>query len=249
MIGTLCIIGFPFTSGFFSKDLILEVMLYKNSTISFIAYLMLLFGALVTTIYSLRLLFLVFFNEHRGKDLQNIREQSKVITVPLIILSVLSILSGYLIKTFVELPIFMYQAEDIYYDDMITFIKHGIFSPASLALIIGFYIAKKLYKDELKAKFLDNNLLNNIVLVIKSKYKFDEFFIYTSKLLKNFSTYVSQKLDLGLIDSSIVNGLPKKINSVSGILKNMSSGYLYHYAFSIVFSLVIIFGIILMRVL
>ena len=87
------------------------------------------------------------------------------------------------------------------------------------------------------------------MLVIKSKYKFDEFFIYTSKLLKNSSKYVSQKLDLGLIDSSIVNGLPKKINSVSGILKNMSSGYLYHYAFSIVFSLVIIFGIILMRVL
>ncbi len=249
LIGTLCIIGFPFTSGFFSKDLILEVMLYKNSTISFIAYLMLLLGALVTTIYSLRLLFLVFFNEYRGEDLQNIREQSKVITIPLIMLSVLSILSGYLIKTFVELPIFMYQAEDIYYDDMITFIKHGIFSPASLALIIGFYIAKKLYKDELKVKFLDNNLLNNIVLVIKSKYKFDEFFIYTSKLLKNSSKYVSQKLDLGLIDSSIVNGLPKKINSVSGILKNMSSGYLYHYAFSIVFSLVIIFGIILMRVL
>ena len=249
LIGTLCIIGFPFTSGFFSKDLILEVMLYKNSTISFIAYLMLLLGALVTTIYSLRLLFLVFFNEYRGEDLHNIKEQSKVITIPLIMLSVLSILSGYLIKTFVELPIFMYQAEDIYYDDMITFIKHGIFSPASLALIIGFYIAKKLYKDELKVKFLDNNLLNNIVLVIKSKYKFDEFFIYTSKLLKNSSKYVSQKLDLGLIDSSIVNGLPKKINSVSGILKNMSSGYLYHYAFSIVFSLVIIFGIILMRVL
>ncbi len=249
LIGTLCIIGFPFTSGFFSKDLILEVMLYKNSTISFIAYLMLLLGALVTTIYSLRLLFLVFFNEYRGEDLHNIKEQSKVITIPLIMLSVLSILSGYLIKTFVELPIFMYQAEDIYYDDMITFIKHGIFSPASLALIIGFYIAKKLYKDELKVKFLDNNLLNNIVHVIKSKYKFDEFFIYTSKLLKNSSKYVSQKLDLGLIDSSIVNGLPKKINSVSGILKNMSSGYLYHYAFSIVFSLVIIFGIILMRVL
>ena len=49
MIGTLCIIGFPLTSGFFSKDLILEVMLYDNETLSFIAYIMLLIGALVTT--------------------------------------------------------------------------------------------------------------------------------------------------------------------------------------------------------
>ena len=249
LIGTLCIIGFPFTSGFFSKDLILEVMLYKNNTISFIAYLMLLFGALVTTIYSLRLLFFVFYNEYRGNDLHNIKEQSKIITFPLIILSILSILSGYLIKVFVELPIFMYQAEVNYYDDMISFIKHGIFSPASVALILGFIIAKKLYKDNIKTKFLDSKFINNITIVIKSKYKFDEFFIYISKLLKNSSTYLSQKLDLGFIDISIVNGLPKKINSVSGLLKNMSSGYLYHYAFSIVFSLVIIFGIILMRVL
>ncbi|MFL2549690.1 MAG: NADH-quinone oxidoreductase subunit L [Gammaproteobacteria bacterium] len=249
LIGTLCIIGFPFTSGFFSKDLILEVMLYKDNTISFIAYLMLLFGALVTTIYSLRLLFFVFYNEYRGNDLHNIKEQSKIITFPLIVLSILSILSGYSIKIFVELPIFMYQAEVNYYDDMISFIKHGIFSPASVALILGFIIAKKLYKDNIKIKFLDNKFINNITIVIKSKYKFDEFFIYISKLLKNSSTYLSQKLDLGFIDISIVNGLPKKINSVSGLLKNMSSGYLYHYAFSIVFSLVIIFGIILMRVL
>tara|TARA_B100000989_G_scaffold208425_1_gene158020 strand:- start:4499 stop:6406 length:1908 start_codon:yes stop_codon:yes gene_type:complete len=249
LIGTLCIIGFPFTSGFFSKDLILEVMLYKNNTISFIAYLMLLFGALVTTIYSLRLLFFVFYNEYRGNDLHNIKEQSMIIIFPLIILSILSIFSGYLIKVFVELPIFMYQAEVNYYDDMISFIKHGIFSPASVALILGFVIAKKLYKDNIKTKFLDNKFINNIAIIIKSKYKFDEFFIYFSKLLKNSSIYFSQKLDLGFIDSSIVNGLPKKINSVSGLLKNMSSGYLYHYAFSIVFSLVIIFGIILMRVL
>tara|TARA_A100001011_G_scaffold286670_1_gene297438 strand:+ start:16452 stop:18359 length:1908 start_codon:yes stop_codon:yes gene_type:complete len=249
LIGTLCIIGFPFTSGFFSKDLILEVMLYKDNTISFIAYLMLLFGALVTTIYSLRLLFFVFYNEYRGNDLHNIKEQSKIITFPLIVLSILSILSGYLIKIFVELPIFMYQAEVNYYDDMISFIKHGIFSPASVALILGFIIAKKLYKDNIKIKFLDSKFINYITIVIKSKYKFDEFFIYISKLLKNSSTYLSQKLDLGFIDISIVNGLPKKINSVSGLLKNMSSGYLYHYAFSIVFSLVIIFGIILMRVL
>ena len=249
LIGTLCIIGFPFTSGFFSKDLILEVMLYKNNTISFIAYLMLLFGALVTTIYSLRLLFFVFYNEYRGNDLHNIKEQSMIILFPLIILSILSIFSVNLIKVFVELPIFMYQAEVNYYDDMISFIKHGIFSPASVALILGFVIAKKLYKDNIKTKFLDNKFINNIAIIIKSKYKFDEFFIYFSKLLKNSSIYFSQKLDLGFIDSSIVNGLPKKINSVSGLLKNMSSGYLYHYAFSIVFSLVIIFGIILMRVL
>ena len=248
MIGTLCIIGFPLTSGFFSKDLLLEVMLYENSSISFVAYLMLLLAALVTTIYSLRLLFLVFYNKYRDKDFENIREQSKIITLPLIILSVLSIISGYLIKVFIDLPIFMFGVSDIHYNGIITFIEHGILSPATLALVLGFYIAKKIYKDKVSFNFIRNNLFNKISLIIKSKYKFDEFFILVSDFMKSTSFKMSKNFDLGLIDGWVVNGFPKKINSLAVLFKRKSSGYLYHYAFSIVFSLVIIFGIILARV-
>ena len=248
MIGTLCIIGFPLTSGFFSKDLLLEVMLYENSSISFIAYLMLLLAALVTTIYSLRLLFLVFYSKYRDKDFENIREQSKIITLPLIILSVLSIISGYLIKVFIDLPIFMFGVSDIHYNGIITFIEHGILSPATLALVLGFYIAKKIYKDKISLNFIENNLFNKISLIIKSKYKFDEFFILVSDFMKSTSFKMSKNFDLGLIDGWVVNGFPKKINSLAVLFKRKSSGYLYHYAFSIVFSLVIIFGIILARV-
>ena len=248
MIGTLCIIGFPLTSGFFSKDLLLEVMLYENSSISFIAYLMLLLAALVTTIYSLRLLFLVFYNKYRDKDFENIREQSKIITLPLIILSVLSIISGYLIKVFIDLPIFMFGVSDIHYNGIITFIEHGILSPATLALVLGFYIAKKIYKDKISFNFIENNLFKKISLIIKSKYKFDEFFILVSDFMKSTSFKMSKNFDLGLIDGWVVNGFPKKINSLAVLFKRKSSGYLYHYAFSIVFSLVIIFGIILARV-
>ena len=248
MIGTLCIIGFPLTSGFFSKDLLLEVMLYENSSISFVAYLMLLLAALVTTIYSLRLLFLVFYNKYRDKDFENIREQSKIITLPLIILSVLSIISGYLIKVFIDLPIFMFGVSDIHYNGIITFIEHGILSPATLALVLGFYIAKKIYKDKVSFNFIENNLFKKISLIIKSKYKFDEFFILVSDFMKSTSFKMSKNFDLGLIDGWVVNGFPKKINSLAVLFKRKSSGYLYHYAFSIVFSLVIIFGIILARV-
>lgn len=248
MIGTLCIIGFPLTSGFFSKDLLLEVMLYENSSISFVAYLMLLLAALVTTIYSLRLLFLVFYNKYRDKDFENIREQSKIITLPLIILSVLSIISGYLIKVFIDLPIFMFGVSDIHYNGIITFIEHGILSPATLALVLGFYIAKKIYKDKISFNFIENNLFNKISSIIKSKYKFDEFFILVSDFMKSISFKMSKNFDLGLIDGWVVNGFPKKINSLAVLFKRKSSGYLYHYAFSIVFSLVIIFGIILARV-
>ena len=249
LIGTLCIIGFPLTSGFFSKDLILEVMLYEETTISFIAYIMLLIGALVTTIYSLRLMFIVFYGKYRGGDVEEISEQSNIILIPLILLAVLSLTSGYIIKVFVDLPIFMYGIKDIDYDGMVTYIEHGILSPATLTLVLGFFIAKKLYKDNKEFLFLENNFLVEIKKVIKTKYKFDELFLYSSDVLKKTSIFVTHKLDIGIIEIVFVNGVPKKINSFSKILKKTSSGYLYHYAFSIVFSLVVIFGIILVRVL
>ena len=249
LIGTLCIIGFPFTSGFFSKDLILEVMLYENSPISFIAYIMLLVGALVTTIYSLRLLFKVFYGSYRGDNAEKISEQSLVILIPLIILAILSLISGYLIKTFIDLPIFMHEAKDIPYEGLISFITHGILSPATVFLILGFYLAKVFYKDNKKFSILGNKYLKIIVLTIKSKYKFDEFFINSSMLMKKISLIMSKTFDIKIIDGFIVNGFPERVNTFAKSLKSMSSGYLYHYAFSIVFSLVVIFGIILVRIL
>jgi NADH-quinone oxidoreductase subunit L len=97
-------------------------------------------------------------------------------------------------------------------------------------------------------------MLNSAITIklksfIQTKYKFDELFIYSSNKTKKISSLLSSKFDIGLIDGFIVNGLPKKINKLSQILKSLSSGYLYHYAFLFVFSIVVIFGIILARIL
>ena len=67
--------------------------------------------------------------------------------------------------------------------------------------------------------------------------------------MKKSSLYFSNKMDIALIDGLIVNGIPKRINILSTYLRTISSGYLYHYAFLIVLSLVIIFAVILVRVL
>jgi len=249
LIGTLSIIGFPLTSGFFSKDLILEVMLHENNTISYIAYFMLLTGALVTSIYSFRLLFLVFFGKFKSGNIEDIVEQSTLILAPLILLSLLSLSAGYFINIFIELPIFMYGINNINYDGLLNFIIHGVLSPASAALIVGFYFAKRIYKDDNKYKIFEVKIIKIFKKIISSKYKFDEFFILSAHKMVNLSNYFSKKFDIALIDSFIVNGLPLKINNFSRKLRNSSTGYLYHYAFSIVFSLVVIFGIILVRVL
>ena len=248
LIGTLSIIGFPLTSGFFSKDLILEVMLYENNTISYIAYYMLLAGALVTTIYSFRLLFLVFYGKYKNGNLEKITEQSAIILLPLILLAISSLLAGYFINVFIELPIFMHEINIINYNGLLNFIIHGILSPTTITLFIGFYIAKLLYKDNKKYKLFRFKIIEFFKQTVLSKYKFDEFFILSSKKIVMLSSYFSKKYDIALIDGFFVNGIPKKINNFSEKLKNISTGYLYHYAFSIVFSLVIIFGVILVRI-
>ena len=84
---------------------------------------------------------------------------------------------------------------------------------------------------------------------IKTKYKFDEFFLSCSDFMKSISYHAATKFDIKIIDSFVVNGLPRRINRLSSFFRSISSGYLYHYAFLIVFSLVVIFGIILARVL
>ena len=207
LIGTLCIIGFPFTSGFFSKDLILEVMLYENTNISFFVYSLLLLGALVTTVYSLRLIFIVFYGNYRGGDLNKIHEESYVILTPLIILSFLSLVSGFAIKTFVDLPIFMFGIKDIHYEGLIPFITHGILSPASVTLIIGFLIAKYL-KKKFKIHFISNNLSKEYA----KKLKKENFFLHNLNLKSNSITEdakktitrintINKKVELLIVDS------------------------------------------------
>ena len=94
LIGTLAISGFPFLSGFFSKDEILANVFYHN----IIAYVVLVIAALLTATYMFRLLFLTFFGEFRGTDykLSDVHESNWKMTLPLVTLAILSILGGLL---------------------------------------------------------------------------------------------------------------------------------------------------------
>ncbi len=90
LIGTLAISGLPLMSGFFSKDLILAHAFQHNLAV----FVILLFGALLTTFYMFRLLFLVFFGKYRGTA--HPHESPLTMTVPLMVLAVLSVVGGLL---------------------------------------------------------------------------------------------------------------------------------------------------------
>jgi len=100
LIGSLALMGFPFLTGFYSKDTILEVAYAKYTIWGHFSYYLGTFAAFFTAFYSIRLLFLVFLAEPNGHKvvLINAHEGSWRMTFPLFILSLLSILIGFLTR-------------------------------------------------------------------------------------------------------------------------------------------------------
>ncbi|GIR92967.1 MAG: hypothetical protein CM15mP93_11540 [Thiotrichaceae bacterium] len=127
LIGTLCLVGFPLTSGFFSKDLILISLYNDDNFLSLFSYVILVIGTFVTSMYSFRLLFLVFHGDERFKG-QKITEQGLSMLIPLVILSVLAVISGACINFFLELNIYSTENKNISYSGILDFILHGILS-------------------------------------------------------------------------------------------------------------------------
>ena len=101
LVGTLALIGFPGTSGFFSKDIIIEAVHHSSLPASNFAYYAVLSGVFVTALYSFRLLFMTFFGkENMNRETwKNLHEAPAVVTTPLLVLAVPSLLLGlYLVE-------------------------------------------------------------------------------------------------------------------------------------------------------
>jgi NADH-ubiquinone oxidoreductase chain 5 len=97
-IASLSLIAFPFMSGYYSKDFIIESSYGKYNLSSIFVYLLALIGATFTTLYSVKILYLTFLSKPNGYavDYNSVHEGNKYMTLPLVILSVFSILFGYI---------------------------------------------------------------------------------------------------------------------------------------------------------
>jgi NADH-quinone oxidoreductase subunit L len=246
LIGTLCLVGFPLTSGFFSKDLILISLYNDDNFLSLFSYVVLVIGTFVTSMYSFRLLFLVFHGDERFKG-QKITEQGLSMLIPLVILSVLAVISGACINFFLELNIYSTENKNISYSGILDFILHGILSLPTLFILIAFWISKKLYLDE---KSIQNNsfIIGKILSIVKNKFYFDEIFFSLANTCIKIGSFFSNIIDHKLIDQKLIIGIPKIIDRLSFKAKKIQTGYLYHSAFSIIFSLVIILAILMYRI-
>ena len=100
VIGTLALTGFPFLSGFYSKDAIIEFAYLKHSFVGNLATCVGIFTAFLTAIYSWRLMFMTFHGKFMNKKFttKDIHESPMIMILPLVILSFGAIFSGYFFK-------------------------------------------------------------------------------------------------------------------------------------------------------
>ena len=248
LVGSLALIGFPFFSGFFSKDLIIEAVHASNITGSHYAYWMVLLGVFVTAFYSFRMFFLVFHGEERMDDhtKSHLHEPSKVVVWPLIALAIPAVLSGYLLNPMVVGDFFegVIQVDanhpaiaiiKEHYHGVFSFVGHGLISAPFWLAMAGLASAYYIYmKDPSIAKW-GYDKFRFLHTLLDKKYYADEF---------NMAVFAGGALALGkglwaagdrfLIDGLLVNGSAKVTGWFASIIRNVQTGYLYHYAFSII---------------
>ena len=244
-IGSLAIIGFPYLSGYYSKESILENAFYASNGIAYFAYLVGILTALLTAFYSWRLLFLTFHGENRSnnKTYDHAHESPLVMTVPLFILAIGSIFSGIF---FADYFIGYYKKE--FWDNAILLTESSHkYLPLTQSLIsksavaIGILVCVLIYSNSLnRAKNLSYNL-DPLYSLSKNKWYVDELyhkvFVLTFFKLANFFW---KRGDEKTIDGLGPNGVSWIISKSSSYVSLFQSGYLFHYAFAMLGGLVII---------
>tara|TARA_B100001059_G_scaffold6994_1_gene5836 strand:+ start:37 stop:1908 length:1872 start_codon:yes stop_codon:yes gene_type:complete len=245
-IGTLAIVGFPYSSGYFSKDLILSSSFNLNNLGSLV-YIILAVVSAMTAFYSFRLIFKVFHGPYNGDyDYNKIHESGIFMITPLVILSIGAIFAGYFFNNILS----GYNAEEFW--NKIIYLskeKHHyssffpIFSKTLIALgitsAVYFYGFNQAKLNDLKKQFV------NIYQFVLNKWYFDELYekIFV-KPIYNLGKFLWSKIDQGMIDRFLPNGSASIVASVAKACKRIQTGFIFDYTFIIITGFTLFISII-----
>jgi len=236
IIGTLALTGFPFLSGYYSKDAIIEFAYLKGSTVGYYAVAVGIFTALLTAIYSWRLIFKTFHGKFNNKknNLSSVQESPLTMLIPSCMLAIGAIITGVLFK---EMFI---GSETQFWNNSIIFLEiiqydhppNWLLIITPILVIIAIPSAYYLFVEN--EKILNNFILKNQLLYnfLVNKWYFDDLynFIFVEPI-KRIGLFLWKKGDINTIDRYGADGLSRIIKIISNKAVNFQSGYLYHYAF------------------
>jgi len=255
LIGSLALMGFPFLTGFYSKDTILEIAYAKYNVLGHFSYYLGTLAAFFTAFYSIRLLFLVFLSEPNGNKntILNAHEGSFRMGFPLFVLCILSISVGFLTKdlfigfgtNFWGASIFVQPSNYVLSD--IEFIDLGHKLLPLIFSMLGAFFAYFIYTAELTVFYaLKKTIFFKYVYnFLNKKWYFDRVYNeFIGQKALNISYIFSYKdLDRGLIEKLGPSGVIDGINHMFKTLNMFQSGFIYHYLFSFLISTLAIIAI------
>ena len=252
LIGSLALIGFPGTAGFFSKDALIEAVKESHLPGAGYAYFCVLSGVFITALYSFRLFFMTFHGKGRMDQhtQEHLHESPWVVTVPLVLLAIPSAVIGWftiqpmLFGKYFDGAIKVLPAHDVLgevgreFHGSLDFVLHAFQSPALWLAGAGvftawvFFLKKPEWADRCEKSF------SFVHGVLVRKYGFDWF---NENVISRFARLLGGALwkagDQTLIDGAFVNGSANGVGWVASVIRYAQSGYLYHYAFAMILGL------------
>ncbi len=262
LVGSLALIGFPGTSGFFSKDYIIEAVhashwAETDPLVYWIAYLSVLLGVFVTALYSFRMFFLVFHGEERmdAETKSHLHETPWVVRGPLVLLAIPSAIIGWLTVEpvlfggFFGDAIVVNEATDPLlrlgadWHGQVAMLMHALKTPVLYLALSGLAVAWYLYLIRPDIPETIKTKLSGLYNVLDRKYYFDDLWI------KGFGgggrrigDFLWKKGDELIIDGVLVNGTANSVGRIAGLVRQIQTGYLYTYAFAMIIGLTTLLG-------
>ncbi len=253
LLGTLALTGFPFLSGFYSKDAIIEFAYLNNTSLGNYAASIGIFTAFFTSIYSWRLFFKTFHGPFNNKkiSLNDTHESPLVMLIPLVFLGIGAIFSGFLFKnTFIG-----HHSNDFWQTSIffLNEVKHDtipIWFLLTTPILVLISIPISIYLYIVNPKILENFKNTNLPLYnfLLNKWYIDE--LYERALVnpaKKIGSFFWKKGDIGTIDKFGPDGVSKLVKVISNKTGRLQTGFIYDYAFVMLLGLSILLTYLILK--
>ncbi len=241
LIGTLALTGFPYTAGYFSKDMVIEAAYASHNEAARTAFWLLVIAAFLTSLYSWRLMFMAFFGSPRADrhTLEHAHESPWVMLAPLVLLAVGALGAGYV---FHEYFIGKGYAE-FWRGSLFTLPDNKILEEAhhvpgwvvaspTIAMAAGFLVAWLAYVARPDIPAWTVRTFGPIHAFLANKWYFDELYDWLFVRPAHWLARTCWKVGDGLIiDGLGPNGVAARVIDVTNRVVKLQTGYVYHYAF------------------
>ncbi len=250
MIGTLALTGFPYTAGYFSKDIIVESAYAAQNEASRTAFWLLVSAAFLTSLYSWRLMFMAFFGSPRADKhtMEHAHESPWVMLVPLIILAVGALAAGIVFYK----PFVGYGYADFWRAALFTLPDNKILEDAhkvpkwvvwspTIAMAGGFIVALFAYVLVPSTPAFVVRAFWPIHAFLYNKWYIDELYDWIFVRPYRWLARTLWKVgDGAIIDGLGPDGIAARVVDVTNRTVRVQTGYVYHYAFTMLAGVVLL---------